>query len=109
MSTRNRNITHVVAGAAVGMVVFCLIALPTCITVSNWHVPWGVALTVPVCLVGFYLGAIPTMKMVIEWFEVRDEQRRMLEAGRALAVEMAAEDGPVTEAELLELRKKWPR
>lgn len=104
VSTRNRKITHVVAGAAVGMAVFCLIALPTCITVSSWHVPWGVALTVPVCLVGFYLGAIPTMKKVIEWFEVREEQKRMLERARALAAEL----GPVTEAELLELRKVWP-
>lgn len=97
MNTHNRNITHVVAGAAVGMAVFALIALPTCITVSSWHVPWGVALTMPVCLIGFYLGAIPAMKRAIEWLE-RREGRKLLDA----------ELGRVTEDDLEQLNKQWP-
>lgn len=111
MNARTRTIAHYAVAMAAGMVVFLLIALPTCITVSYMspHPWWGVLVTIPVCLIGFYLGAFPAVKKVLGWFEVREEQRQMLEEGRALAAEMEAEDGPVTEAELLELRKVWPR
>lgn len=48
---------HFAAGIAVGMAVAALVALPTCISVSSWHVWWGVALTIPVCIIGIQVGA----------------------------------------------------
>lgn len=48
----------------VGLVTFCLVALPTCVAVSSWHVWWGVFITIPVCALGFTVQRIVVVELI---------------------------------------------